>query len=292
MNGRAAFLILALITATIAALTPGLGRAAPATGGGTTISHGLSIYGDLKYPPGFAHFDYVNPDAPKGGHVRFSAIGTFASLNPFIITGGPAADVAVTFQTLMAHAEDEAASAYGLIAESAELPPDRSWVIFNLRPEARFHDGSPITADDVIFSLEILRTKGLPFFRTYYASVKSVEKLGERRVKFTVVAGNNRELPYIIADGLPILSKKFFDSSPTPFDKTTLTPIMGSGPYRIESLEPGRAITYRRVLDYWAANLPTERGRHNFDTIRYDYYRYATVDLEAFHRGEPRPIAA
>ncbi len=256
----------------------------PPASGAPVTTHGLSIYGELKYPPGFTHFDYVNPDAPKGGNVRLFSLGTYDNLNPFILKGVPAAGLGLTFQTLMADARDEASAAYGLIAESATLPPDRSWVTFNLRPEARFSDGTPVTADDVVFSFEILKTKGHPRFRTYYASVKSVEKLGDRQVKFTFVPGNNRELPFIIADGLPILSKKFFESGP--FDKTTLKPILGSGPYVVDSLEPGRSITYRRVANYWAANLPTERGQYNFDTIRYDYYRDATVAIEAFKAGE------
>jgi microcin C transport system substrate-binding protein len=250
----------------------------------STVSHGLSIYGDLKYPPGFTHFDYANPDAPKGGTVHLSAIGTFDNLNPLILKGVPAAGLLLTFQTLLSSSEDEAASAYGLIAESTEIPPDRSWVIFTLRPEARFQDGSPITPDDVIYSFETLKAKGHPFYRAYYASVKSVEKIGERRVKFTFIPGNNRELPFIIGNGLPILSKKFFATRQ--FDKVTLEPILGSGPYKVESFVPGRSIVYTRVRDYWAANLPTERGQYNFDAIYYDYYRDSTVDLEAFKAGE------
>jgi len=263
---------------------PAAGDAAPAKAEAPTISHGLSIYGNLKYPPGFTHFDYVNPNAPKGGEVKLSAVGTFDNLNPYILKGVAAAGLNLTFQTLLASADDEASAAYGLVAESVETPPDRSWVVFTLRPEARFNDGTPITADDVVFSFNILRTKGHPFFRAYYASVKSVEKLGARKVKFTFAPGGNRELPFIIGNGLPILSKAFFENRQ--FDKTTLKPVLGSGPYRVESLVPGRSITYRRVHDYWAANLPTERGQYNFDTIRYDYYRDATVDLEAFKAGE------
>jgi len=250
----------------------------------STVSHGLSIYGDLKYPPGFTHFDYVNPDAPKGGNVHLSAVGTFDNLNPLILKGVPAAGLLLTFQTLLAGSEDEAASAYGLIAESVETPPDRSWVIFTLRREARFQDGSSITPDDVIFSLETLKAKGHPFYRAYYASVKSAEKIGERKVKFTFVTGNNRELPFIIGNGLPIISNKFFATRQ--FDKVTLEPVLGSGPYKVESFVPGRSIVYARVHDYWAANLPTERGQYNFDTISYDYYRDSTVELEALKAGE------
>jgi microcin C transport system substrate-binding protein len=285
MKRRFRTLLLALAVA--AAPAGGLAAARPAAPAGDNkpvVSHGLSIYGDLKYPPGFKHFDYVNPDAPKGGAVKLSAVGTFDNLNPYILKGVAAAGVNLTFQTLLANADDEASSAYGLVAESVEMPPDRSWVTFNLRPEARFSDGTPITADDVVFSFDIIKTKGHPFFRAYYASVASVEKLGERKVKFTFGPGHNRELPFIIGNGLPILSKKFFADKQ--FDKTTLQPILGSGPYVVDSLVPGRSITLRRVKDYWAANLPTERGQYNFDTITYDYYRDSTVDLEAFKAGE------
>ncbi len=276
-----------LAIALVLALSAGPSAAKDRVPEAPPASHGLSIYGDLKYPPGFTHFDYADPNAPKGGEVKLSAVGTFDTLNPFILKGVSAAGLMLAFQTLLANADDEAASAYGLVAESVQTPPDRSWAVFTLRPEARFHDGSPITPEDVIFSFETLKAKGHPFYRAYYASVKSVEKAGERQVKFTFAPGNNRELPFIIGNGLPILSKAFFENTAnTPFEKTTLHPILGSGPYQVESFVPGRSITYRRVPDYWGANLPSERGQYNFDAIRYDYYRDATVDLEAFKAGE------
>ncbi len=247
-------------------------------------AHGIAMYGDLKYGPDFTHFDYADPNAIKGGEVRLHAIGTYDSLNPFILKGVPAASLnGFLFETLTENALDEPFSEYGLIAETIEVPADRSWVTFTLRPEARWHDGTPITADDVIFSFNILRKKGHPFYRAYYKSVAKVEKLGERRVRFDFVAGVNRELPLIMGQ-LPVLPKAYFENRD--FAKTTLDPPMGSGPYRVESVDPGRSITYARVKDYWAANLPVRRGRFNADRIRIDYYRDPTVAMEAFKAHE------
>ena len=183
----------------------------------------------------------------------------------------------------MTSSEDEAFTEYGLIAESIEVPEDRSWVIFTLRPEARWQDGKPVTADDVIFSLETLRKEGRPFFRFYYKNVAKTEKLGPHKVKFTFGGGENRELPLIMGQ-LPILPKHFFDGKD--FTKTILEPIPGSGPYRFKSFEAGRSVTYERVRDYWGANLAINKGKYNADRIRIDYYRDATVALEAFKSGE------
>jgi microcin C transport system substrate-binding protein len=250
---------------------------------GPTTSHGLSIYGDLKYKAGFTHFDYVNPDAPKGGDVRLAAIGTFDSLNPFILKGVAAAGVGQLFETLTVGSWDEPSSEYGLLAESIEVPADRSWVAFTLRPEARFHDGSPVTVDDVIWTFHALKTKGHPFYRSYYAQVVKAEAVGPRKVKFTFGPGDNRELP-LITGQMPVLSKAYFTKHD--FDKTTLEAPLGSGPYRVESVDAGRSIVYRRVKDYWGAKLPVRVGLNNFDTIRYDYYRDSTVALEAFKAGQ------
>jgi microcin C transport system substrate-binding protein len=250
---------------------------------GAATSHGLSIYGDLKYKAGFKHFDYVNPAAPKGGDVRLAAIGTFDNLNPFILKGVAAAGIGQLFETLTVASSDEPSSEYGLIAESIEMPADRSWVAFTLRPEARFHDGSPITVDDVIWTFQALKTKGHPFYRSYYAQLQKAEAVGPRKVKFSFGPGDNRELP-IITGQMPVLSKAYFTKHE--FDKTTLEAPLGSGPYRVESLDAGRSITYRRVKDYWGAKLPVRVGVQNFDTIRYDYYRDSTVALEAFKAGQ------
>ena len=244
---------------------------------------GMSLFGDLKYPPDFKHFDYTNPDAPKGGIMRLSAIGTYDTLNPYVVRGVPAAGIGQIFDTLTASAEDEPGSEYGLVAEKIELAPDKLSVLYTIRKEARFHDGTPMTPDDVIWTFETLRAKGHPSYRSYYGDVTKVEKEGERGVRFSFKSADNRELPQILGQ-MPVLSKAYW--SGRDFEKTTLDPPLGSGPYKIESLDPGRSITYRRVADYWAADLPVNKGRYNVDTIRYDYYRDATIALEAFKAGQ------
>src|SRR5580693_9457699 len=244
---------------------------------------GMSLFGDLKYGPDFKHFDYVNPDAPKGGTMRYSAIGTFDTLNPFVVKGVPAAGVGQIFDTLAVASEDEPSSEYGLVAEKIELAPDKLSVLYTMRKEARFHDGTPMTPEDIVWTFETLRAKGQPMYRSYYGDVTKVEKEGERGVRFSFKSADNRELPQIIGQ-MPVLSKAYW--SGRDFEKTTLEPPLGSGPYKIESLDPGRSITYRRVADYWAADLPVNKGRNNVDVIRYDYYRDGTIALEAFKAGQ------
>jgi microcin C transport system substrate-binding protein len=279
-NGPAVVLSVLLLAAAV--LVP---LAVVAQGGAARPVNGpaISMYGDLKYQPGFKHFQYANPDAPKGGDVKMAAFGTYDTLNPFTLKGVPAAGLGEMFDSLMVGASDEPFSYYGLVAETIETPADRSWVTFTLRPQARFHDGSPMTADDVIWTFETLKTKGSPFFRSYYGSVAKVEKLGDRKVKFTFAPGDNRELPLILGQ-LPVLSKTYW--AKRDFEKTTLEPPLGSGAYKIESFEAGRSITYRRVKDYWAAKLPMKVGTDNFDSIRYDYYRDVNVAIEAFKAGQ------
>jgi microcin C transport system substrate-binding protein len=256
----------------------------PSAGGPKgTVAHAFSMYGDLKYPAGFPHFQYVNPEAPKGGDVKLAAIGTFDTLNPFVLKGVPAAGIGGVFDTLTVSSDDEPFSQYGLIAETIEIPADRSWVAFTLRPQARFHDGSPITVEDVIWTFDALKTKGRPFYRAYYAQVTKAEKVGERKVRFLFGPGDNRELPLIVGQ-LPVLSRAYWNQRD--FEKTTLEPPLGSGAYRVESLDAGRSVTYRRVKEYWAAKLPVNVGRENFDSIRYDYYRDSTVAIEALKSGE------
>jgi microcin C transport system substrate-binding protein len=255
---------------------------APATPGPV---HGFAMHGDVKYPPNFKHFDYVNPDAPKGGEVKQYGIGTFDSFNPFILRGVPSGAVLSTLDTLTVPSGDEPFTRYCLICETMEVPADRSWVEFTLRPQARFHDGSRMTPEDVVWTFESLKSKGHPRYRSYYADVIKVEKTGERKVKFSFKPGINRELPLIIAE-LPVLSKAWWTAPGHDFEKTTLEAPLGSGPYKIDSFEPGRYVTLRLVPDYWAADLPVNKGRNNFGAIRVDYYRDRTVALEAFKAGE------
>ena len=252
--------------------------------------HGLSSFGDLKYPPDFPHFDYVNPDAPKGGEVRLRDIGSFDNLNPFILKGiklrgvGATALAGLPFDTLMTPAGDEPDAVYGLVAESAEVAPDRSWVSFRLRPEARFNDGSPLTAEDVVFSFETLKARGEPSFRIVLRDVESATAEGLHRVRFAFRQGAvTRDLPLTVA-GLPILSRAWYETRA--FDRTTLDPPLGSGPYRIVRADQGRTIVYERVADYWARDLPVNRGRFNYGVVRFDFYRDRNIALEAFKAGE------
>ena len=238
------------------------------------------MYGQPKYGPDFAHFDYINPDAPKGGTVRLGAAGTFDSFNPYIIKGNAAAGA--DHETLMVGSADEPFTKYGLIAESVEWPDDRSWVAFTLRPEARWHDGEPITVEDVIFSLETLKTKGQPFFRFYYGTVDRAEKVGERKVKFFFKEAGNRELP-LIAGEMPILPKHYWQNRD--FEKTTLEPPLSSGPYRVADFEAGRFVVLERVPDYWGRELPVNVGHNNFERMRYDYFRDETVLRQALKAG-------
>ncbi len=253
------------------------GRAAKAA-----VTYGMSLYGDFKYPPDFTHFDYVNPDAPKGGTMRLESIGTYDTLNPFVIKGVPAAGISEIFDTLMTRGEDEAATDYPLVAESADLAADRMSVLYNLNPKAKFNDGTPITPADLVWSFETLRDKGAPLYRFYYGDVTKIEIEGDHGVRFSFKNANNRELPAILSE-LPVLSKAYW--SGRDFEKTTLDAPLGSGPYKVDSVDPGRSITYRRVPDYWAKDLPVNKGRFNVDVIRYDYYRDATVALEGFKAG-------
>lgn len=247
-------------------------------------AHAISIYGDVKYGPDFRHFDYVRPDAPKGGTLAQGAIGSFDSFNPFILRGLPAAGIGQLFETLLTSSLDEPFTEYGLLAKSVETPEDRSWVAFELNPDARWHDGKPVTAEDVVFSFETLTTKAHPRYRYYYGSVLKAEVTGPGKVTFTFKPGEtNRELPLIMGQ-LPIMPKHHYEK--VDFDRPSLDLPLGSGPYKVERFDAGRSIVYSRVPDYWGAKLPVNTGRNNFDQVRYEYFRDLDVSLEAFKAGQ------
>jgi len=246
--------------------------------------HGMAMHGAPRYPEGFSHFDYVNPEAPKGGALKMAVVANgFDTFNPFVIRGVAAAGISnYLYDTLLEYSADEPFSMYGLIAESLETPEDRSYVVFNLRESARFQDGEPIEADDVKFSFEILTTQGHPFYRNYYADVSKVTIENPHRIRFDFQETSNRELPLILGQ-MPIFPAHYWENRE--FGKNGLTPPVGSGAYRIGSFEAGRTIEYERQDDYWAKDLGVRKGRLNFDRVRYDYYTDDTVALEAFKAG-------
>lgn len=244
----------------------------------------MTLYGEPPaYPEEFSHFAYVNPEAPKGGTLQLSGFGSFDSLNGFISRGASADQLGLIYDTLTFHSLDEPFTEYGLIAERIERAPDNTWVRFHLRPEARFHDGEPITAADVVFTFNTLIEHGAPFYRAYYGGVKEVVADSERSVTFHFHNGENRELPLVLGQ-LPVLPAHYW--AERDFAKTTLEPPMGSGPYRITEVSGGRSVIYERVTDYWAAGLPVRRGFYNFDRVVVDYYRDTGVALEAFKAGQ------
>ena len=268
----------------------GPGNPAPASAAGAVMVegvpgvHALALYGDVKYPPGFRHFAYANPDAPKGGLLRLAVVGDgYDSFNIVPPRGATAAGLGMIYESLMAPAGDEAFTQYGLLAETAHLSPDGSWVAFRLRENARWQDGLPVTADDVVWSFNTFREKGEPLYRHYYRDVTRAEALDSRTVRFWLASGVNRELPLILGQ-LTVLPRH--DWEDRDITRTGLTPPLGSGPYRIADFEPNRFVTYERVPDYWGAQLGVNRGRYNFDRIRYDYYGDDTVALEAFKADE------
>jgi microcin C transport system substrate-binding protein len=249
--------------------------------------HGLSLFGDLKYPPGFKHFDYVNPDAPKGGTVRQLAIGTFDNFNLVVsgVKGQLAGGVGLVYDTLMTASMDEVSAEYGQLAEAVRYPADFSSVTYRLRAEAKWHDGKPVTPEDVIFSLEAFR-KNHPFYAAYYRHVTKAEKTGEREITFTFDETGNRELPQIVGQ-LVILPKHWWEGTDASGAKrdiaaSTLEPPLGNGAYRIKEFVAGRTIVLERVKDYWGDKLNVNLGQNNFDQLRFEYFRDSTVALEAF----------
>ena len=249
---------------------------------GTGPSHAIAMHGDIKYPAGFRNFDHANPDAPKGGEVKFSALGTFDNFNSWIIRGVPAGVTGLTVETLMVGSDDEPFTMYCLICETVETSADRSWVEYSLRANARFHDGSAIEPEDVIWTFETLKAKGRPIYRSYYADVAKIEKTGPRKVRFVFANAENREMPLIVG-GLPVLSRKWWEGKE--FDRPLTEPPLGSGPYKIESFEFGRSVVLRRVADHWGRELGAYRGRYNMDVLRYEWYRDPTIAQEAFLAG-------
>jgi len=253
-------------------------------------AHGIAMHGTPALSEDFSHLPYADPDAPKGGRITYGVQGTFDSLNQFIVQGGTttargirdARFGALVIESLLERNMDEPFSLYGLLAESVRMPPERDWIEFTLNPAARFSDGAPVTVEDVIFSFEILRDKGRPHFRARYARIAAMEKTGDRSVRFVLEDGSDRELPLLL--GLsPIFAKHTID--PETFDRSTLTPPVGSGPYVIDEVEPGARITYRRNPDYWAKDLPIRRGLYNFDEVRVEYFRDENTLQEAFKKG-------
>jgi len=248
--------------------------------------HGIAMHGDLKYNADFKHFDYVSPTAPKGGTLKRAVVGdNFDSFNPFIVKGVAAAGIGYLYETLTTHAEDEAFSEYGLIAEKIEVPKDRSSVTFYINKNARFSDGSEITAEDIKFSYQTLtgNERARPFYGAYYGDVKSVTIIDPLTIKFESADSNNQELPLILGQ-MPVLSKRYWQAND--FGKAALSIPVGNGPYIVDSFVPGRSITYTRNPSYWAKDLPVNVGKYNFDKIIYEYYKDNTVALEAFKAGE------
>jgi microcin C transport system substrate-binding protein len=278
-NGLAALFVILALAVAVAAL-PAMAN--------DQRHHALSLVGEPKFATGFKHFDWVNPTAPKTGTVRMSAIGTFDTLNLYNIKGSKAAGLGLTNDTLMMGSPDESSTEYGLVAEWVSYPHDFSSATFGLRPGARFHDGKSITPEDVIFTLEALKTTH-PQYGYYYKNVVKAEKTGEREVTFRFDQTGNRELPLIVGQ-LPVLPKHYWEGKGENGElrdlaQTTLEIPLGSGPYRIKSFEPGRNIVYERVKDWWAKDLPVALGQWNFDEVRFEYFRDRVPAFEAFKAG-------
>ena len=261
----------------------GCGIAFSANYDGVPGKHGMAMHGEVKYGSNFRSFDYVNPKAPKMGTLGLHSIGTFDSFNNFIVKGNPVANIDLIYNTLTTSSADEPFSQYGELAEEIYMPEDRSWVAFKLRPEARWHDGKQVSVEDVIWTFNTLVTDGEPFFRFYYGNVQDVIKAGNDIVRFNFKNGENRELPLILGQ-LTVLPKHYWKERD--FNKTTLEPPLGSGPYRVEKFEPGRSLNLERETAYWGKQIPSHKGKFNFNEIRIDYYRDSDISLEAFKSGE------
>jgi peptide/nickel transport system substrate-binding protein len=245
--------------------------------------YALAMHGRPSWPAGFTHPAYARPDAPKGGRLVQGVLGTFDSLNPFIVKGLPAQNLrSYVYESLLARGYDEPFTLYALLAKTVETDAERSYVTFTIDPAARFSDGRPVTPDDVIFSWEILRDRGRPNYRTYYIKANKAEAIGADTVRFDLAGADDRELPLILGL-MPILPKHAID--PASFEETSLAPPVGSGPYIVSGVAPGDNVVFTRNKDYWGRDLPIYRGMWNFDEIRFDYYRDANTQFEAFKKG-------
>jgi microcin C transport system substrate-binding protein len=271
---------LGLAPTALPAATPAGGSAAP---GQAIRTHALSLLGEPALPADFAHFPWVNPDAPKGGEIALTALGSYDSFNQFIIRGTAAVGLGLIYDTLLKESADEASTEYPYLAQWIDLPADRMGVSFEINPAARWHDGRPVTAADVVWTFNTLRTNGRPFFRSYYGDVTEVVAEGERRVTFRFRSNENRELALILGQ-MPVLPQHWWATRD--FTRPLLEPPLGSGAYRIERFDAGRSIVYRRVEDWWARDIPSVRGTQNFGAYRYEYFRDNTVALEAFKAGQ------
>ncbi len=250
-------------------------------------SHGISKFGELKYPADFQHLDYVNPDAPKGGEIAIWASGTFDSMNPYTRSGRAGALSSIFFESLLTGTSDEVSSSYGLLAESLEYPEDRSWVIFHIRPEARFSDGTPVTAEDVMFSYELFREQGLLSFKgELERAVASAEILGPLTIRFDFITDAPTLTYPAMVGGIPVFSKAWFEETGARLDESRMENALGSSPYVVGDIETNRRIVYRRNRDYWGSHLPINRGQNNFDRIRVEYFADTSAAFEAFKAGE------
>ncbi len=254
--------------------------------------HGDALFGELRYGPDFSHYEHVNPDAPKAGTYHQAVHGGYDSFNPFVVRGRPAAGLTsfggILYDNLLEQSVDQPSASYGLVADAFRAADDHSWAVYRIHPKARWHDGEPITAEDVIWSMEVLRAN-YPLWKDYYKNIETVSALSEREIEFRFDQAGNRELPHIIGD-LPVLPKHWWtgigaDGNPRDISKPTTEPPLGSGPYRIGEFDLGKSITWDRVEDYWGADLPVRKGRFNFDHLKYTYFLDQTAIWEAFKKG-------